>query len=87
MKLFTYQDDVVVDPFSGSGTTAFVAKALGRGVIGIDLSPLCCKTARHRLAKLDSVPHKEWKDCVVRTVYLERTDGQQGLKCERVRAS
>lgn len=33
--------DVVLDPFSGSGTTALEAQLLGINFIGIDISPLC----------------------------------------------
>ena len=34
----TYKDDVVLDPFSGSGTTCSVAKTMGRHYIGIEMS-------------------------------------------------
>ena len=39
IKLFTLPGDVVLDPFSGSGTTYRVAKRLGRAPIGIELNP------------------------------------------------
>ena len=37
IKLFTVPGDVVLDPFSGSGTTFRVAKALERQAIGIEI--------------------------------------------------
>jgi len=36
IKLFTKQNDVVLDPFMGSGTTLFVANRMKRHSIGID---------------------------------------------------
>ena len=40
---------VVLDPFLGSGTTAAVAKQLGRHYIGIELNPDYCKLAQKRI--------------------------------------
>ena len=38
MQLFTQENDIVLDPFMGSGTTNFVAKKMGRNSIGIDIN-------------------------------------------------
>ena len=46
IKLFTYRNDIVLDPFVGSGTTCRVAKRLGRKYIGFDISEDYCKMAR-----------------------------------------
>ena len=42
---------VVLDPFSGAGTTALVARDLGRRFIGIDCVDEYCEIARRRLEK------------------------------------
>jgi DNA modification methylase len=41
----------VLDPFLGSGTTAYVAKDLGRNAIGIELNPEYVKLAEKRCAQ------------------------------------
>jgi hypothetical protein len=40
---------VILDPFSGTGTTPMVARALGRIGIGVDLSRPYCRAARWRV--------------------------------------
>lgn len=43
------EGDVVLDPFSGSGTTAKMAKHNGRRYIGIEVNPEYCEIAEKRL--------------------------------------
>lgn len=45
------QSGVVLDPFVGSGTTALVARRLGRRYVGIELVPSFVKLARARLQR------------------------------------
>jgi modification methylase len=49
----THPGDVVLDPFSGTGTTAVVAKRLGRHFIGIERHPAYVEAALGRLARTD----------------------------------
>jgi len=43
------ENDIVLDPFSGSGTTAKMARLMGRRFIGIEINPEYCEIARKRL--------------------------------------
>jgi len=49
LKLFSYQNDVVLDPFMGSGTTAVVAVRTNRNFIGFEISEEYVKIANQRL--------------------------------------
>ncbi|GAA9368000.1 hypothetical protein TH0631_00060 [Helicobacter pylori] len=55
LKLFSYQNDIVLDPFNGAGTTTKVAKQLGRRFIGIDISEKYCEVARARLEEVTNL--------------------------------
>ena len=44
-------NDIILDPFLGSGTTAVAAKQLGRNFIGIEINPDYCKIAEQRLVQ------------------------------------
>jgi DNA modification methylase len=52
IKAGTAPGDLVLDPFSGSGTTAAIAVGLGRRAIGIDLNPAYQELARHRIGPM-----------------------------------
>jgi DNA modification methylase len=52
LKLFSYKNDIVLDPFNGAGTTTYVAKRLGRRYIGLDISKTYCDKAIERLSKI-----------------------------------
>lgn len=51
LKIYSYQNDIVLDPFNGTGTTTYVANQLHRQFIGIELSSKYCKIAIERLQK------------------------------------
>lgn len=53
LKLFSYVDDLVFDPFCGSGTTLLEAECNQRKGIGVELDLKYCKLIKQRL--IDSI--------------------------------
>lgn len=49
-------DEIVFDPFLGSGTTSVTAKKLGRRYLGIEVEPQYCVWAEQRLALAETHP-------------------------------
>lgn len=49
IKILTYKNDIVLDPFAGSGTSLVAAEVLDRQWIGIELSPNYAEVARKRV--------------------------------------
>jgi len=49
IKILTYKNDIVLDPFAGSGTSLVAAQILERRWIGIELSPNYCQVAQTRV--------------------------------------
>lgn len=73
IKHFTKEDDIVLDPFMGTGTTAYVAKQLNRKFIGFELSQNYCDFANKRLNQENilDLQFKENKDFVPSQKRLE----------------
>jgi len=63
IKLFTKEDDWILDPFVGCGTVCEVAHSLGRNSVGIDILPEYVNLAR------DKVKEKEMLLCEAMTQY------------------
>lgn len=53
IKKYTKENDLVFDPFSGSGTTAVEALRLNRNFIGYEINPLSVKIAQTKTSKLN----------------------------------
>jgi site-specific DNA-methyltransferase (adenine-specific) len=49
IKILSYKNDVILDPFAGSGTTLVAAEILGRRWLGIELSENYAKIAKTRV--------------------------------------
>ena len=73
LHLFTYEGDVVLDPFMGSGTTAIAATKTGRHYIGYDTDPGYVRQARERVgsAAQGHLPDKRTLKDLARTLFDE----------------
>jgi site-specific DNA-methyltransferase (adenine-specific) len=49
IKMYTYRDELVLDPFMGSGSTAVAAVRTGRHWVGYDIDPEYCRITRQRV--------------------------------------
>ena len=58
IHLYSYVDDVVLDPFNGSGTTCVAAAKSGRHYVGYDISNDYCSLAANRIASAASAKRR-----------------------------
>ena len=56
IRLYTFADDLILDPFMGSGSTLVAASRLGRRYVGYDLDPEYAALARQRVADEGTAP-------------------------------
>jgi len=49
IQLYSFKDDVVLDPFAGSGSTCLAAQQDGRHFVGYEINPDYCDLANSRL--------------------------------------
>ena len=67
-------DDLVLDPFNGTGTTGAVATHLGRRYIGIERDPAYAKAAEKRIAAVEAAG-----GAVARTVHDRARGAARGV--------
>lgn len=53
IQLYTYEDEVVLDPFMGSGQTAIAARKAGRHYVGYEIDPGYVELAQNRINQIE----------------------------------
>ncbi|WP_369673119.1 DNA methyltransferase [Enterococcus faecium] len=52
ITLFSHEGELVIDPFSGAGTTLLAAQDLNRNAVGLDINKKYCEVAETRISQL-----------------------------------
>lgn len=73
LKIYSYRNDIVLDPFNGTGTTTYVANLLNRQFIGIELSYKYCEIALNRLQNKSLPTLKSFPDKMANLVNSDNT--------------
>jgi site-specific DNA-methyltransferase (adenine-specific) len=71
IHLYSFKNDVVLDPFMGSGTTAVAALNTGRRYVGYDNNPEYVKLAEKRLSAIKRQSIFSFSDCPRRKEHLQ----------------
>lgn len=64
IKLFSKENDTILDPFMGSGTTLFVANRMRRNSIGIEIMPEYYNMVKKQIIPVEQYllePHKKYE--------------------------
>jgi DNA modification methylase len=72
----TKRDDVVLDPFIGSGTSILAAERTGRRCFGIEIDPIYIDTAVGRWERLTGRKAQNSQGLTFEQVKLQRSAGQ-----------
>lgn len=60
IKLTTCENQIILDPFMGSGTAAIAAVSLNRNYIGFEINQDFCQIANERLNKIINIKEKQY---------------------------
>jgi site-specific DNA-methyltransferase (adenine-specific) len=58
IKMFSFEGETVLDPFMGSGTTAWVARRLNRNAVGYEINPELIKLNNDLIIRLIGIKQK-----------------------------
>ena len=78
IELWTNKNDIVLDPFSGIGSSPYVAVTMGRRGIGFELKESYYKQA---VANLEAAVSFKKMDCPVGQMSIEDFLGENVLQC------
>jgi len=71
IRLYTYEDDLVLDPFMGSGSALVAAARLGRRYVGYDTDGEYVEIARRRVDEALAAPEPDEDDALRRAARAE----------------
>jgi len=71
IELYSFNGDVIFDPFMGSGTTAVVAKSMGRRYLGYELDPKYVRYAEDRVDSIADFTITPSRQCFEKTTNLK----------------
>ncbi len=75
IELYTFGDDLVLDPFLGSGSTAVAAVRKGRRYVGYDTDPTYISIAKERVSEELTARAKRTAGCSGNPIILPETSG------------
>ena len=77
IKEFTHKNDMVFDPFSGSGTTAVEALRNGRNFVGVEINPLAKSIAEIKTRKLSVDLLKQFNEEILNLVKTKKYKAEE----------
>jgi len=81
IKEFTNEEELIFDPFTGSGTTAVEAKRLNRYFLGTEINPLSTLISKVKTANYDSEKLNFYNNLLVKQIDILRKNKK--LKIEK----